>query len=104
MNDAIGSAAGPHCEAVEVEGGPAVPSPVTGRALVPVSFRSGERALVTLWHSHAPFIAQLIATAAGLAQTRVRRRRPPVEASGTYSAINGQPAFQRAGRRFSRAV
>jgi hypothetical protein len=103
MNAATGSAAGPSPDANVGDGSEEL-APATGRALVPVSFRSGERALVALWHSHAPFIAQLIATAAGLAQTRVRRRRPAVEASGTYSAMNGQPAFQRAGRRFSRAV
>lgn len=104
MNAASSPLAGQKSEATEVESDRAEPASATGRALVPVDIRSSEHALLALWHSHAPFIAQLIATAAGLAQTRVRRRRPPVEASGTYSAINGQPAFQRAGRRLSRAV
>lgn len=64
------------------------------RALVPVSgARWAEAAgLGTRVPREAALIAQLLATRAGLAQTRERRRASPAEASAAYAAPVRGPA------------
>ena len=42
--------------------------------------------------SHASFVAQLIATAAQMPQTRARRRAEPDEASAAYRAFGQWPS------------
>ncbi len=63
-----------------------------GRALVPVEPASASRPAADRSRPMpsgrvlAPFLAHLIATEAGAAQTRERRRATPAEATGAYLA------------------
>jgi hypothetical protein len=52
--------------------------------------------------TNAPFVAHLIATAAGVPQTRVRRRAEPDAASAAYQALGQWPSS--AGDFFSRSL
>lgn len=78
--------------------------PPTGRSLVVVAPDSAGRTGWALRHSHAPFIAQLIATSAGVAQTRARRRARPKEATQSYAVVGDYTPRRFASGRIYRAI
>ena len=60
--------------------------PASGRALVPTTSPPLHQAAVTSRPPSASFLAQLIATAQQVPQTRARRRAEPDHASAVYDA------------------
>lgn len=80
------------------------PAPKASRALVVVDSARVARPPMALWHNHSPFIAQLIATAGGFAQTRPRRRAVPAEVVLSYGAFEARQPNRSSGRRVHRAV
>jgi hypothetical protein len=60
-------------------------------ALVPVAYAREEPAVPGGRRANADFVAHLIATAAGLPQTRARRRAEPDEAIAAYGAVGHRP-------------
>lgn len=82
----------------------ALHSPKVSRALVPAAPAHAARPLTMLWHNHSPFIAQVIANAAGVAQTRARRRAHPSYATQTYTAVGTTVPARPLGRYIQRAV
>lgn len=67
-----------------------VAMPMT-HVLVPVAHTHEEPALSGGRHANADFLAHLIATAAGLPQTRARRRAEPQHALAVYRALGQWP-------------
>lgn len=72
---------------------PAVPHAEPSRALVPLRPPVPNASpMSTGSRSYAPFLAQLIATAEQMPQTRARRRAGFAEADMAYSAADAAPA------------
>lgn len=79
-------------------------APKASRALIVVDPARVARPPMVLWHNHSPFIAQLIATAGGFAQTRTRRRAAPTEVVQSYGAFEARQPNRRSGLKLRRAV
>jgi hypothetical protein len=71
-------------------------------ALVPLAPAREEPALPSGRRANADFVAHLIATAAGLPQTRARRRAEPQHALAVYRALGQWPTEP--GRALSRSL
>jgi hypothetical protein len=72
-------------------------APWTGtRALVPAApakRHESETERLVRWHTHAPFLAQLIATREDLPETRRRRRAEPARAARAYADVMDGPGL-----------
>jgi len=77
----------PACPRPAQDGGPAAqPADLSGRALAVIEARPPTASQPRAQRPAAPFLAQLIATAEQMPQTRKRRRAEPSEATTLYSA------------------
>jgi hypothetical protein len=65
-----------------------------GRSLVPLGAPRADDATIDArrWRPSAAFLAQLVATAQGAPQTRVRRRAPHDQAAALYAAATTRVA------------
>jgi hypothetical protein len=72
-------------------------TPWTGtRALVPAAApkrHESETERLVRWHTHAPFLAQLIATREDLPETRRLRRAEPARAARAYADVMDGPGL-----------
>jgi hypothetical protein len=96
------AAACPHLAQSGVQAGTPADLPRTGRALVLVGSSAEASINPAGSRPSAAFLAQLIATAQRVPQTRRRRRAEPSEVSTIYAAVSAPAA--RTGRAISRSM